>query len=37
MLNGLRFDAEVEDSFHPSDRGIDIAAELVATAVGRHG
>lgn len=33
MLNGLRFDAEVGDSFHPSDRGLDLAAELVAGAV----
>lgn len=35
MLNGLRFDAEVGDSFHPSDRGLDLAAVLVADALRR--
>ena len=37
MLNGLRFDAEVSDSFHPSDRGLDLAAGLVADAIRRAG
>jgi len=36
MLNGLRFDAEPADSFHPSDRGLDLAAQRVAGAVAEH-
>ncbi len=35
MLNGLRLDAELADSFHPSDRGLDLAAAAVAEPL-RH-
>lgn len=35
MLNGLRLDTELADSFHPSDRGLDLAAAAVAGEVQR--
>lgn len=35
MINGLRFDAEPADSFHPTDRGLDLAGALVRDAIER--
>ncbi len=36
MLNGLWLDAEIADSFHPSDRGLDLAAAAVAAIIERR-